>query len=199
MSMPSGYNGTSLLPVASGDIQPMRGGGINNENNNNQNNNAITTVTILGNTYKIRVNPSIDLTEDEKSLLDLFQVTPKIQETLGNDMIIDFFKALATYNCEKEEGVLLNPKCEPVRVILRAVLSDTFINDIDEIHKTNDLGPLGFSDNLHKKNILDSKDFLEEFLEGDSILEKILVGILHKRGKIEEGSDEFLESFLQVS
>ena len=84
--------------------------------------NSLTTITILGESYRIRkVITAYPLLEDENRVLEAFLVDPD-NHKIPDKTVFEFFYALATYNCEKEEGVLLNPKCEPVRAILRSTL-----------------------------------------------------------------------------
>lgn len=106
---PDGYSSTSLLPVAGGVIEPQRGGATHN------------IVTILGNPYSVRteINNGDDLEDDERAILELFHVN---KDSITDSQLVDFFNALTRFNCDKEYGVLLNPGCEPVRAVLRASL-----------------------------------------------------------------------------
>jgi hypothetical protein len=114
---PPGFDPSiSRLPDPGPSAAPMvamSGGG---------NSDILTTITILGESYRIRkVITAYPLLEEENRVLEAFLVDPN-NHKIPDKTVFEFFYALATYNCEKEEGVLLNPKCEPVRAILRSTL-----------------------------------------------------------------------------
>jgi hypothetical protein len=135
MAAPPGYNSTSLLPVAGGQITPMMGGGLPPPDYNSrslipeaggfiepQRGGAThNVVTILGNPYSVRteINSGDNLEDDETAILELFHVN---KDSITDTQLVDFFNALTRFNCDKEYGVLLNPGCEPVRAVLRASL-----------------------------------------------------------------------------
>jgi len=124
-SPPPGFDPSiSRLPDPGPSAAPMvamSGGGSGSSRNNND----LTTITILGESYRIRkVITAYPLLEEENRVLEAFLVDPD-NHKIPDKTVFEFFYALATYNCEKEEGVLLNPKCEPVRAILRSTLLTT--------------------------------------------------------------------------
>ena len=83
----------SLLPDGGGTIKPMMGGGNGGGNT--------ATVTILGESYRIRKDIGMNAfnAEDEK-LLSAFQIEGEIRESLGDELIRSFLHALANYNCD---------------------------------------------------------------------------------------------------
>ena len=118
---PPGFDPSiSRLPDPGPSAAPMvamSGGGSGSSNNN-----SLITITILGESYRIRkVITAYPLLEEENRVLEAFLVDPD-NHKIPDKTVFEFFYALATYNCEKEVGVLLNPKCEPVRAILRSTL-----------------------------------------------------------------------------
>jgi len=214
MQPPPGYNpNISNLPDPGANavnIKPMMGGGggVNTDK---------TTVTILGEPYRIRKSVSAPLEDEEVRLLEAFHVEEK---DIPSDILFSFFHALTEYNCEKEQGVLLNPKCEPVRAILRSVLMKKALNEIDLIRKDEKLGPLM---NLLNEDILRRRNKFNLAAEvanmgplvkllnedtlrrrnkfslaievaasappGESVLDEILGGIVRERYKISTGGN----------
>lgn len=176
MNPPSGYDPTvSTLPDPGATAVPMKammGGGTIKQT---------STVTILGEPYRIRSTVTFPLEDEDERLLEAFQVGPDVQRILGQDAILGFFHALVTYNCEKEEGVLLNPKCEPVRAVLRAALMKGFLEDIDGEREKRNMGPLAnilSEDMLKRRNKVDVIEHLSELLpSGKSALNSILLSI----------------------
>ena len=182
MQPPPGYDpNISNLPDPGANavnIKPMMGGGL--EVNTDK-----ATVTILGEPYRVRKSVSSPLEEEELRLLEAFHVEEK---DIPSDILFSFFHALTEYNCEKEQGVLLNPKCEPVRAILRSVLMKKALSEIDVIRQDENLGPLV---NLLNEDTLRRRNKLNLAIEvaasappGESVLDKILGGLLRERYKI---------------
>ena len=193
MNPPAGYDPTvSSLPDPGASAVPMKvmmGGGSSSN----------TTITILGESYRIRKEVKYPLQDDERELLKAFQIDDNAEDTLGHEAIEGFFNALAENNCEKEEGVLLNPKCEPVRVVLRAAIMKSFLGEVDEERATRNLGPLGsLTDDLGLKRRNQMKlnaDILDALKKKGSILEALLMDIneLHERHYISNTDDELLK------
>ena len=186
MQPPPGYDpNISNLPDPGANavnIKPMMGGGL--EVNTDK-----ATVTILGEPYRVRKSVSSPLEEEELRLLEAFHVEEK---DIPSDILFSFFHALTEYNCEKEQGVLLNPKCEPVRAILRSVLMKKALSEIDVIRQDENLGPLV---NLLNEDTLRRRNKLNLAIEvaasappGESVLDKILGGIVRERYKIPESN-----------
>ena len=207
MQPPPGYDpNVSNLPdpgANSVNIKPMMGGGIGNSNSSS---NSITgdnktTVVILGEPYRVRKSVGLPLEEEELRLLDAFHVTEK---DIPSDILFSFFHALTEYNCEKEQGVLLNPKCEPVRAILRSVLMRKALSEIDLLRGEANLGPLVKllnEDTLRRRNKFNlaadviaavgvADGMAASAPPGESILDKILEGLLRERYKIPSGGVE---------
>jgi hypothetical protein len=175
---PPGYDPTlSSLPdpgAAAVPMKAMMGGGV--ERNRTA---TYTTVTILGEPYRIRLDVQFPLEREEERLLDIFLLGPEAQRRFGKDALVSFFHALTHYNCEKEEGVLLNPKCEPVRAVLRAALMKSFLHDVDTQRGKRNLGPLRSllnEDMLKRRNHIEAIEHLTSILPGttESVLDRLL-------------------------
>jgi len=215
MNPPSGYDPTvSSLPDPGASAVPMKammGGGNEKAASNNSDNKSLTTVTILGEPYRIRSQiKDYPLEDDEERLLKAFHVDGDSRNRLGKDTIFSFFHALANYNCEKEEGILLNPKCEPVRAILRSAFMGDFLKNLDDIRAKRNLGPLKElldEDLLKRRNKVDILDNVVNILPSSSkttsLLDKILStpSSLKERYKIKGGDDDdtTLEMMIQLS
>ena len=141
-----------------------------------------TTVIVLGEPYRIRKNTEFPLEDEEERLLKAFQLSPKARKTLGNTMILNFFHALVEFSCDKEAGVLLNPKCEPVRAILRAALMESFLENIP--------ANLLDEDSLRRRNKLNIMNNIAQIglKPGQSVLDGLLSG-LRPRYKINSEYD----------
>jgi hypothetical protein len=190
MQPPAGYDpNVSNLPDPGANavhIKPMMGGG------NSTNDTSKATVTILGEPYRVRKSVSFPLEEEEVRLLEAFHVTEK---DIPSDILFSFFHALTEYNCEKEQGVLLNPKCEPVRAILRSVLMKKALSEIDLLRGKENLEPLVKllnEDTLRRRNKFNLAIDLAASapLSEESLLDKILGGLLRERYKIPIGGVE---------
>ena len=167
-----------------------------NNNSNSRSNNSNnyrstpktdrTTVTILGEPYRIRsqIHTEPYEVDEERLLQEAFRIGPTQKRSLGPELLGKFFHALATYNCEREEGVLLNPKCEPVRAVLRASLMSDFVKNINERRANRNLGPLrGLTetDALKRRNTMNvavniepkSDSFLDRLLKSKELRERI--------------------------
>lgn len=206
MQPPPGYDpNVSNLPdpgANSVHIKPMMGGGMGSGMGSgiSSTEDSKTTVTILGEPYRVRKSVGLPLEEEELRLLDAFHVTEK---DIPSDVLFSFFHALTEYNCEKEQGVLLNPKCEPVRAILRSVLMKKALSEIDLLREEGNLGPLVKllnEDTLRRRNkfnlaadviaAVGVTNVTPSAPMGESLLDKILGGLLRERYKIPTGGDE---------
>jgi hypothetical protein len=198
-SAPAGYDPTvSSLPdpgATAVPIKAMMGGGVDSKN---------TTVTILGEPYKIRKDVEFPLQEEEERLLKVFLIGPEAQKRLGKEALLSFFHALTHYNCEKEEGVLLNPKCEPVRAVLRAALMKSFLDDVDALRLNKNLGPLRNllnEDDLKRRNHIEVIEHLSNILPSapeDSVLDRLLktMGGLKERYKVDDEDPVYLSAVI---
>ena len=221
---PSGYDPTvSSLPdpgAAAVPMKAMMGGGNTTHNDNKSDNKSLTTITILGEPYRIRSQiKDYPLEDDEERLLKAFHVGPDEanRKRIGKDTILSFFHAMANYNCEKEEGVLLNPKCEPVRAILRSAFMGDFLKNMDDIRAARNLGPLKElldEDLLKRRNKVDVLDNITDMVPSapnkptSSLLDKILStpSLLKERYKLKgsssssslSGSDKYDDSTLEM-
>ena len=171
---PPGFDPSiSRLPDPGPSAAPMvamSGGGSGSSSNN-----SLTTITILGESYKIRkVITAYPLLEEENRVLEAFLVDPN-NHKIPDKTVFEFFYALATYNCEKEEGVLLNPKCEPVRAILRSTLLTAIKKQQPKPEPTPNLEPkpescvsfLLFDEVLKRRNKLNVDIYLCDTTESD--------------------------------
>ena len=198
-SPPPGYDPTvSSLPdpgAAAVPMKAMMGGGDASASGIDSKN---TTVTILGEPYRIRKDVEFPLEAEEERLLKVFLVGPEAQKRLGKEALLSFFHALTHYNCEKEEGVLLNPKCEPVRAILRAALMKSFLNDVDSEREKRNLGPLKKllnEDELKRRNHVEVIEHLSNILPApsapeESVLDRLLKSINGLKERYKVGGDE---------
>ena len=189
---PPGYDPTiSALPVVPDvPIKAMMGGmsemnesgAVGTDKMDGLSETEKTTVIVLGEPYRIRKTTEFPLEDEEERLLKAFQLSPKARKILGDTMILNFFHALAEFSCDKEAGVLLNPKCEPVRAVLRAALMESFLENIP----TNLLD----EDSLRRRNKLNIINNIAQIglKPGQSVLDGLLSG-LRPRYKIDSEFD----------